>query len=313
VLFRSDLFADQARRKSLAFACDLPADLPERVFGDPVRVRQVLGNLLANAVKFTERGGVELALRRVAEDRDGVELRFEVRDTGVGIAPQEVAGIFDSFSQADGSTARRYGGTGLGLTISRQLAEMMGGTVGVQSRSGEGSVFWFAARFDKACAARAGDREPAPTCGVAPAPEARFAGRVLLAEDNAVNQEVTSRILNTFGLRTDVVDNGRAAVERWRAGAYDLILMDCQMPGLDGYQAARLIREEEARRGPPGRRVPIVALTAHALDGDRELSLAAGMDDHLAKPFRLTQIGEVLARWLPAAPADHAAGDDAGG
>ena len=293
------LFADQAHLKGLEFICDIPADVPELLKGDPVRLRQVLANLVGNAVKFTERGDVVLRLEKTGEDAGAVEVRFVVHDTGIGIPPGKRDSIFDSFTQADGSTTRRFGGTGLGLTISRQLVELMGGTLVVESRLGEGSTFSFTLRFEKVAAG--------PVAAVrvsAPPPPARtqrrFDAQVLLAEDNRMNQEVVTGLLAIFGLRVAVAGNGRETVAAWRSGHFDLIFMDCQMPVMDGYEAARTIREEESRGAHGGRRTPIVALTAHALAGDRELSLAAGMDDHLSKPFRITQLEEVLGRWLTA-------------
>jgi len=290
-----DLFADQVRQKGLAFTCDIDTALPAALRGDPVRLRQVLVNLVGNAVKFTERGGVALRLARgdAGVGVGALTVRFEVRDTGIGVAPGVQAGIFDSFTQADGSMTRRFGGTGLGLTISRQLVELMGGTIGVESRPGEGSTFWFTVRFAAAHEAR---RQEAAQ--VAAQPRRSVVAPVLLAEDNRVNQEVVAGMLAVFGVGTEAVGNGRAAVEAWRAGDYGLILMDCQMPEMDGYEAARTIREEEGRGAHGGRRTPVVALTAHALEGDRVLSLAAGMDDHLGKPFRMNQLEAVLKRWL---------------
>jgi signal transduction histidine kinase len=289
------LFADQARQKGLTFDCDITATVPVRLKGDPVRLRQVLANLVGNAVKFTERGGIALGLAKTGEDAGAADLRFEVRDTGIGIAAGEQERIFGSFTQADSSTTRRYGGTGLGLTISRQLVELMGGTIGVESRTGQGSTFWFSVRFEKT----APEAVPAVS-GAAPAPPAarRFAGRVLLAEDNRMNQDLMITMLKLFGLGVAVAGNGREALEAWRSGDFDLVLMDCQMPGMDGYEAARLIRKEEGSGARGGSRTPIVALTANALAGDRELSLAAGMDDHLGKPFRINELEVVFERWL---------------
>jgi len=293
----ADLFAGQALQKRLEFACDIPSDLPAGVRGDPVRLRQVLANLVANALKFTERGAVRLRLAKTGEDANSVDLRFEVSDTGIGIPPGLEDGIFDSFTQADGSTTRRFGGTGLGLAISRQLVELMGGAIGVRSRPGEGSTFWFTLRLEKAAVAETAQAPggvDASVCGRS----RRAAGRVLLAEDNRVNREVVAGMLTVLGVDAETVGNGLEAVEAWRSGRFDLIFMDCQMPEMDGYEATRSIRVEEGRRAPGGKRTPIVALTAHALAGDRELSLAAGMDDHLSKPFRMHQLETVLERWL---------------
>jgi signal transduction histidine kinase/CheY-like chemotaxis protein len=290
-----DLFADLARQKGLAFTCDIDAGLPAALRGDPVRLRLFRPNIVGNPDTFPSRGGVALHLALGDSGAGAATVRFEVRDTGVGVPPGAQTGIFDSFTQADGSTTRRFGGTGLGLTISRQLVELMGGAIGVESRPGAGSTFWFTARFEPAH--EAGRQEAVQ---VASQPRRSVKARVLLAEDNRVNQEVVAGMLAVFGVSTEAVGNGRAAVEAWRSGEFDLVFMDCQMPEMDGYEAARNIREEEGRGAHGGRRTPIVALTAHALEGDRELSLAAGMDDHLSKPFRMNQLEAVLKRWLKA-------------
>jgi signal transduction histidine kinase/DNA-binding NarL/FixJ family response regulator/HPt (histidine-containing phosphotransfer) domain-containing protein len=310
------LFAEQARQKGLLLDCEIPLAVPARLKGDPVRIRQVLSNLVGNAVKFTERGGVVLRIARTGEDEGAVELRFEVRDTGIGIPPGEQEGVFDSFTQADSSTTRRYGGTGLGLTISRQIVELMGGTIGVESTPGQGSTFWFIVSFQKAAPGMEAADE-VPRKSPASRRDQRFAGRVLLVEDNRMNQELMTRMLQLFGLEVSVAGNGREAVEAWRARLFDLILMDCQMPEMDGYEATRRIREGEGRDVRGCRRTPIVAVTANAMADDRDLSLQAGMDDHLAKPFRIAQLEAVLGRWLkragepaPASSPSTATGDD---
>jgi len=430
-----ELLGERAHRKGLELACLIDSATPSALRGDPGRLRQVLLNLLGNAVKFTERGEVVI---RVAPERNGerpVVLRFEVSDTGAGIPPHARKKIFESFTQADGSTTRKYGGTGLGLSISRQLVGAMGGEIGVESEEGKGSTFWFTARFDKpeekspvlpvpcldlqrirvlivddnatnrsilsrqithwgirneaveggneALAALRGakaegkpfdlaildmqmpvmdglqlaqaisadpairgvhlimlsslglrgDAREARQAGILgyltkpvlpsvlydcittvmglpadePAgplvtrynlPEGRpgFHGRILVAEDNLVNQEVAVSMLRLLGCTADVAENGRKAVEAMARGRYDLVLMDCQMPELDGYEATRAIRATGTTR------IPIVALTANAMEEDRNLCLAAGMDDYLGKPFTIGQLWEVLSRWLPGRP-----------
>jgi two-component system sensor histidine kinase/response regulator len=438
----AEAFAERAQTKNLEILCDLAEDLPARVLGDPARLRQILVNLVGNAVKFTERGQVLVRVCGAHGERDGA-LRFEVEDTGIGIAPGAREHIFEAFAQADGSTTRRYGGTGLGLTIAKQLVEKMEGDIGVDSAPGHGSRFWFTLRlqpaptdapeplapqpldgvralvvednasgrdilcrqlrawgmsadaagsvdealnrlraaadeevgyhvavFDvdlperdgwelaKAVHTALGERAPrllmlypvtragevrrASPAGVraciprparaarlretltellgaaAPAtvlqdrPVEHLAGeagfrtlpwnaRVLLAEDNAVNQEVARGMLEALGCRVEVAGNGVQAVEAFGSGRYDLVFMDCQMPELDGFAATRRIRERESPEGP---HTPIVALTAHAMKGDREQCLAAGMDDYVSKPFSQHQLREVLERWLPSAPGD---------
>jgi signal transduction histidine kinase/CheY-like chemotaxis protein/HPt (histidine-containing phosphotransfer) domain-containing protein len=436
----AQLLAEQAQRKGLELACFVADDVPPGVRGDPVRLRQVVTNLLSNAVKFTERGEivVGVALRTPAGipagSREGTcELEFSVVDTGIGIPDLARDRIFESFTQADGSMARRYGGTGLGLAICKQLVELMAGEIGFESVEGRGSRFWFRVPFEVVRDGEASDEvEPRPLTGVrllvvddnatnravvvhhcakwgaraeessdgpaalevlrsatasgepfalavldmmmpgmtgadlakairadraiaqpglvmltsvgissgtldngslriarwltkparrvelwsalasaladgSPPPPstladreekhaARLAGRVLVAEDNPVNQEVAAAMLRSFGLEVVLASTGREAVERVRAEAFDLVLMDCQMPELDGFGATRMIRELHRRTGEP--RLPIVALTAHATEGDRRACLAGGMDDYVSKPFTAAALREALGRWL---------------
>jgi signal transduction histidine kinase/DNA-binding response OmpR family regulator/HPt (histidine-containing phosphotransfer) domain-containing protein len=441
-----EVFAENAHRKGLELACVLPADGPAVYRGDAARLRQVLSNLVSNAIKFTDEGEIVIGVKVEQELEDAAVLRFSVTDTGPGIEADARERIFDSFVQADGSTSRRYGGTGLGLAISAQLARLMGGTIGVDSVPGTGSTFWFSARIpavpghaetarkdrgalrgrrilvvddnatnreilerqlndwgartrgapsgeraleilraardagtpvdiaildmqmpgmdgaELACAIRCDtslsglalvvlssvvsqldpqtrasmrieaqltkpvrrlelqdclavvlgltDERPAqPACGKTREcpPSARLNGHVLLAEDNTVNQEVAREVLAMFGLRVTAVGTGRQAVHERFKGDYDLVLMDCQMPDIDGYDATREIRRRE-RACADSRAIPVIALTAHALDGDRERCIDAGMDDYVSKPFRHADIYEVLSRWLP--PTQH---PDSGG
>ena len=274
-----------ARSKGLALADEFGPDVPDAVAGDPARLRQILVNLLGNAVKFTARGGVTVRVALVSRDAGGVTLRFAVVDSGIGIPAERQADLFEAFTQADASTTRRYGGTGLGLAICRRLARLMDGDIGVESEPGRGATFWFTVRF--APAATHAPATSVPT-GHSPAPAGL---RVLLAEDNAVNQRVATRMLERLGCVVTHAADGEAAVAAWQHGSFDVILMDCQMPELDGYAAAREIRRLEG----PGDRVRIVALTANAEAGDRERCLAAGMDDYLAKPLRGGELGAALA------------------
>ncbi len=429
-----DFFGSQAQGKGIELASQIDAGVPSALRGDPVRLRQVLVNLFGNAVKFTEKGSVTVHVSLQEEDERSVLLRFEVRDTGIGIPPEALPRIFHAFSQGDGSTTRRFGGTGLGLTIARQLVEMMGGRIDVHSVSGKGSIFWFTARLERKVSFSAESPRPlslqglrvlvvAPdtpgramlhrqiqgwgvlngttedpnlamdmllgaagsgkpyraaildtalsgmgwmdlarliraqtaiagidlivlNSGLTPAEESLGLGiraylkkpvrqsrlynvlaslqnrttpfveakaassevqtsrgrylsyRVLLVEDNPVNQAVSKAMLEYFGCRVDVAANGQEALKVLAGRPYDLILMDCQMPVMDGYEATRIIRQREAA----SQGTPIVALTAHAMEGDREACLEAGMDDYLSKPYKAEELNALLGKWLTAPP-----------
>lgn len=427
----------RAQERGVEFVCAAAPDVPDRLRGDPTRLRQVLVNLAGNAVKFTERGEIELRVELVGERDHRLELRFTVRDTGVGISTEQSSRLFTQFSQVDASTTRRYGGTGLGLAIAKQLSEMMDGDIGVESEPGRGSVFWFTARFEpggpveemspnapadggviqgarilivddnetnrqvlatqlqawgarvdaaadgpealhqlrqallagdafsaavvdmqmpgmdgialarvvrsdpsfsrvrlvlltsighlgdiarirdagfsgwltkparqadlyrSVASALSGRPPPAPAAPAGTSPEPRFSvdRRVLVVEDNPVNRLVALGMLQKFGVHAEVADSGAAALEALGRDRYDLVLMDVQMPGMDGFETTRRIRD--AASGVRDRRVRIVAMTAHALRGDRERCLAAGMDDYLPKPVSRQALANVLVKWLP--------------
>ena len=450
------LLAERAHRKGLELACRIDDEVPSAVRADPGRLRQVLTNLLGNAIKFTERGEVVVEVRAARVEGDLTYIHFEVRDTGIGIAPEAQAKLFESFRQADASTTRRYGGTGLGLAISKQLVHLMGGAIELESTPGRGSRFFFTVPLARASEAWRKDAEPSTDLQgvrvlivddnatnrdilrhrvlawrmqVAVAPDgpaalhvlrsaaaegSRFdlaildmhmpkmdglalaraihadpalrstrlllltsldvegdndelreagisahltkpvrqselynriaevmerplspagrhramrdpgrartrqlSGLVLLAEDNLVNQDVAREMLESLGCQVHVASDGLEAVDLTFHGEYDAILMDIQMPGIDGYQATRSIRSQEEREkqrapGGPVRRTPIIALTANAMQGDRQESLDAGMDDYLTKPFRRDELLETLRRWLPAADDSEAAREESG-
>ena len=305
------LVHDAIAAKGLALVVDVAA-LPPVLHGDRTRLRQALVNYLANAVKFTERGTITLRGRIVDETETGLLVRFEVEDTGIGIAPEVVGKLFRSFEQADDSTTRRYGGTGLGLAITRHLAGLMGGDTGVASEPGKGSIFWFTARLSRGNKADAVD-----TDAVSPFAEAelarRHAGtRLLFAEDNAVDREVTRELLQRVGFDVEVVEDGARAVAAAASGAFDLVLMDVQMPVQDGLAATRAIRA-----AGKGARLPVIALTANAFAEDRSACREAGMDDVLTKPFAPDALYSMLLRWLPETwrsppPSVPAIGSDAG-
>ncbi|MGH8190499.1 MAG: ATP-binding protein [Rhodanobacteraceae bacterium] len=433
------LLEKPAEAKGLAMRAVVDADVRPVVRGDPMRIRQILTNLMSNAIKFTQRGGVSVRVSRRNETATQHELLFAVRDTGIGLAADAAARLFQPFTQADASVTRRYGGTGLGLTICKKLVDLMGGRIGVRSEPGRGSVFWFTIPFEKAPGDIAGphknlagarvllvaspqraqqilpvlvtleldaaqvadtagalnrvrqtaplgrafsfdllildaesatgdavkllrsvvadrqldtlrllalglDSAPDPRVVLGPAraddaavrqgvrsafglvPQARaqpvlsipalpaaaihgdqsLAGNVLLVEDHPVNQKVARKLLERLGLTVDVADNGEIALDRLHGHPYAMVLMDCQMPVLDGYSATRRLREIEAAQGKP--RTPVIAMTAHAMSGDRERCLQAGMDDYLSKPLDRQLLEQTLARWL-----QHASGAAASG
>ncbi len=319
------VLAIKAAEKGLALASELKPGTPWLLRGDPGRLRQILMNLLGNAVKFTQHGGVSIwaALdveegnveEDQAEDGGTARLRFSVTDSGIGFRQEQASALFEPFVQADGSSTRRHGGTGLGLTISKQLAELMGGQIGVESQEGKGSTFWFTAVFEKqpekqlpartltmtsasgSLAAAAAVRALQPPAAV---PASRQA-RILLAEDNPVNQAVALAMLTKLGYHADLVSSGVEALEALRQADYDLVLMDCGLPEMDGYEATRRIRDGGAGTRNP--LIPIIAITADAMSGDRDKCLAAGMSDYVAKPVEVRELGDILGKWLQSSSA----------
>ena len=283
------LLRSRAAEKRLELTLNLPPDLPDHVIGDAVRLKQVLLNLTGNAIKFTERGRVEIAAVVVRRTDTVVTLRFSVNDTGIGIDPATQAKLFQVFSQGDTSMTRRFGGTGLGLAISQRLVNRMGGHILVQSTPGEGSEFSFELTLPIGTAPLRTTRSPFASRSH------RLSGRLLVVEDDRVNQRVIELLLEKIGLECTIVGDGFSAVEVATLEPWDAVLMDCQMPGMDGYEATRLIREKLA--GVP---LPIIALTANAMAGDRERCVAAGMDDFLAKPVRQQELHACLEKWLTA-------------
>lgn len=281
----------RAAQKGLQFTCEIPADLPEPLLGDPGRLRQVLTNLCDNALKFTAQGALAVRLRWRGEASSGYEVQFSVQDTGVGIAPDKQQLIFAAFSQADASTTRKFGGTGLGLAICARLSALMGGRIWVESQVGLGSTFHFTVRLERAAtllvdSAKAVLPEP-------PTP-ARQSLRILLVEDHPINQLLAATLLKRWGHTVVLAENGQQAVDLFPTATWDVVLMDMQMPLMGGLQASACIRALEP---PEGRRTPIIAVTANAMEADREACLAAGMDAHLSKPIDATRLRELLLRY----------------
>ena len=288
-----------AKAKGVELRCEIRPGVPVHVLGDPDRLRQVLLNLSGNAIKFTDCGSVSVSVE--LENRNGgkFHLRFSVEDTGVGVTAERQARLFQPFVQGDGSNSRKYGGTGLGLAIAKQLVELMGGSIGMASEPGRGSTFWFTAPFEQAedpAGVRAGAQVP-------PAAVPRDIGQpgsILVVEDNAINRKIAIRMLEKFGYTADAVSSGNKALRAIENGNYRLVLMDVQMPDMDGFEATAEIRRRESAT-----RIPIIAMTANAMPSDREKCVAAGMDDYLSKPVQGAAMKAMIERWMPARPASN--------
>jgi len=273
-----------AAAKGLSMEVHIADAVPRFVRGDSVRLRQVILHLGGNAIKFTEQGGVRLEVDLAGEESSSSALWFRMVDTGIGIEPEAVSRLFHPFTQGDTSSSRRYGGSGLGLATARRLIQLMEGSIGVESEVGRGSTFWFLLPLEI----------PAPADSPAQAesfPSPR--GSVLIVDDNPVNQLVAASAVNRLGYRTEVVSGGEHALEACERGRFDAILLDCQMPVMDGYHTAAAIRRLEDGE----RRVPIIAMTANPVEGDQEKCFACGMDDYLAKPIRMAVLEAALSRW----------------
>ncbi len=311
----SAVMSGNAQKKNLDLQCHVSNDVPPVILGDPIRLRQILVNLVSNAIKFTQKGSITLEVSLNSEHGIGERLIFSVKDTGIGISSDTIPHLFQSFSQADASTTRRHGGTGLGLVISKGLVELMGGQISVQSEPAVGSVFWFVLPLKRAASEGvspdavpesqfmpgSGSEEELPVPEGEPAfhevsVEPQPSGIVLVVEDNPVNLGVARKMLQRLGLTCDTVTDGKSAVTAVSGSRYDLVLMDCQMPIMDGYEATQLIRQRERSKDAPP--VPIIAMTANAMAGDREKCIEAGMDDYLSKPVKLDTMRKTLGYWL---------------
>ena len=301
------MFEEQINRKNLSLITNICDEMPQKVFGDPWRLRQVMINLIGNALKFTEEGEIRINMMIEREGDVHYILRFEVCDTGIGISPLDQERIFESFTQADGSTTRRFSGTGLGLSISRKLIDLMGGDIGVKSTVGQGSCFWIAVPQGKV------ERHVVPqrklkegvnhaiSFGVEEESLSTNSLRILVVEDNEVNQKVALKMLKKLDCQVDVAFDGKEAVDAFTIKHYDLIMMDCLMPVMDGFEATRAIRQHEEGKAE-GEHVPIVAMTANVRKQDQDKCFAAGMDDFLPKPLSIESIQRVIARWAEKTP-----------
>ena len=311
------LLVPRAAENHLEFICDIDPTAPRHVRGDPGRLRQILLNLVGNAIKFTTHGSVSIEVRPWASHGRRLQLRFAVRDTGIGIDAQHLPALFQPFSQGDNSTTRRFGGTGLGLSISKRLVELMGGEIGVESQAGQGSTFWFTISLelaaDEVMASAETPSAPAipqpatsparqlpallPQQATAPldAAATQRTGHILLVEDNLTNQKLATLLLKKQGHQVSVAENGAIALEKLATSDFDLVLMDCQMPVLDGFETTRQLRHHAKVRNPA---IPVIAMTANAMEGDREICLAAGMDDYLTKPINQRELLAKIARYL---------------
>ncbi|MFC1735999.1 response regulator [Candidatus Hydrogenedentota bacterium] len=300
----NNTLATQAREKNLTCTLTMEPGVPSRLKSDPGRLRQILINLVGNAIKFSNDGQVDLRVRLKKDLGENVVLHFSVTDAGIGIPSDKINTLFEKFTQVDPSTSRTYGGTGLGLAISKQLAEMMGGRIGVESVESKGSTFWFTAILGKqtlaeqeASASVSAESEQFKFGATHVPDKASTPGiRILLAEDNVINQKVALKILGKFGYEVDAVGNGREAVEALSTISYDILLMDVQMPEMDGLEATRTIRDKKTRG--INHDIPIVAMTAHAMKGDREACLTAGMDGYISKPIDPAELLAAIERFI---------------
>ena len=298
------LFYEKAKDKRLKLTCTVSEHINCRVQGDPTRIRQVLTNLISNAVKFTEIGDVAVTLEMLDNLAEMQRIKFAVKDTGIGISEKNISVLFNPFTQADGSTTRQYGGTGLGLAISQKIIDSMGGGIGVDSVEGRGACFWFTIELTKA---RRQQQFSAVSDSESHFPAEFIYGdelsslrnrRILLVDDDPINRSVELSMLERMGVVADSANNGREAIEKVTTGqGYDLILMDCQMPFVDGYQATREIRKHEQENGLKS--VPIIAVTANALSDDEEKCLSSGMNDYISKPMKFGDFAGKLLQWFP--------------
>jgi signal transduction histidine kinase/CheY-like chemotaxis protein len=290
------LYSLKSEQQGVFLVQEIDDSLPVSLLGDPTRLRQVIVNLVSNALKFTDQGEVKISVEVISFDTDtdidNIEVKISVSDTGIGIPEAAQKTLFSAFTQADGSTTRKYGGTGLGLAIVSQLVDMMGGILGVDSVEGEGSQFWFTARFQP------GNEKPENQPDrISEYNSAQLDAKILLVEDNPINQMVAQKMLENVGLKPKLANNGVEAMQLLNEQTFDLVLMDCQMPEMDGFEATCEIRKQ-AIKARNQKSMPIVAMTANVMFGDRERCLDVGMDDYIGKPVQRDQLESVLRKWL---------------
>ncbi|MCD6347885.1 MAG: response regulator, partial [Bacteroidales bacterium] len=290
------LLSFKAKSKSLDFNYTFIGDIPENLYGDPIRLKQIIINLTNNAIKFTQSGHVHISVQVKEKFKDSVLVLFEIEDTGIGLTEESIAKLFQSFSQANLATSRKFGGTGLGLAISKLLSKLMKGDIGVRSQLGKGSTFWFTAQLSLPTSAQKKDDHKLISQSQKNQQKCRSL-KVLLAEDNPINQKVAQINLHNLGHEVFITKNGVECIEAFKKDRYDIILMDIQMPEMDGIEATRIIREWEKNEG--SKAIPIIALTANALTGDRERFIAAGMNDHLPKPFKPDGLKRIFESFIP--------------
>lgn len=282
----------KAEQQGVSLVQHADEKLPNFLMGDPMRIRQVIVNLVSNALKFTKHGEVKISIDVVNKDIDSVDLRVTVADTGIGIPQAAQDTLFDAFTQADGSTTRKYGGTGLGLAIVSQLVDMMGGSLGMESVEGKGSSFWFTANLQVTAAV-----PYAVVATIDGNEDLKLDAKILMVEDNPINQMVAQKMLEKIGLKATIANNGIEALQCLDQQSFDLVLMDCQMPEMDGFDATREIRKLDIK-ALDQKHLPVVAMTANVMSGDRERCLEVGMDDYIGKPVQRDQLASVLRKWL---------------
>ncbi|MEL6134315.1 MAG: ATP-binding protein, partial [Bacteroidota bacterium] len=295
-----ELFTPQAELKQVRMQMDVEQSVPQTIMGDRVRLSQILTNLVSNAVKFTERGSVRLSLTSLGETSDGqhLNLKFGVHDTGIGIPEEKIGRLFQAFEQVDASTTRKFGGTGLGLAICKQLVHLMGGDIWIESEIGAGTTFYFTATLHKSSKVDITEGKLANSLKKARAHKLdaqlslKYPFKILVVEDNKINQRIAQKIFRSLGYEVEIAADGREGFERLFASKFDMVMMDMQMPVLDGVEATKMIRHEPLPHQPI-----IIAMTANALQEDRDKCMAAGMDDYLPKPIKPSEIQKMLIKW----------------